>query len=52
MVFAKYLRNGATTYSSHQGMDEDTVVRLLTELGCTDIVMISQDEYNQATQVI
>lgn len=32
-------------YSTHDGMDQDTVFRLLTELGATDIKVISEADF-------
>ena len=46
--YVKSTRNGSDSYSSHEGMDQDTVIRLLTELGATDIQFIDEDIYNTA----
>ena len=35
-------------YQSTDGMDQDTVTRLLTELGATGIQYITEEEYNTA----
>jgi hypothetical protein len=35
-------------YQSTDGMDQDTVTRLLTELGATDITYIDEATYNTA----
>lgn len=45
-LFMKSIRDGVTQYSSHEGMTEDTVLDLLTNLGCTDIQSVSQEEFN------
>jgi hypothetical protein len=35
-------------YQSTEGMDQETVIRLLTELGGADIQFITEEEYNSA----
>ncbi len=50
-LFVKDQRNGGLVYSSHDGMDEETVTRLLTELGATEIEFITEEDYMAATQV-
>lgn len=37
-------------FSSYAGMDQETIVRLLTELGVTDIMFIDQDTFDTNTQ--
>lgn len=45
-LWLKCTRNGADNYSYYEGMDQDTVTGLLDGLGCTDIVFLSQEDWN------
>lgn len=42
----KYFILSSRGYQATEGMDQDTVIRLLTELGVTGIQFITEDEYN------
>ena len=35
-------------YQQTDGMDQDTVIRLLTELGAKDIIFVTEEDYNTA----
>ena len=39
-------------YQSTEGMDQATVIRLLTELGATDITFIDEATYQVAVQAL
>lgn len=43
-LFVKCTRDGRDSYVSYFGQDEDTVRRLLKELGCTDVQMVKETE--------
>lgn len=47
-LFVKCQRNGSDWYASYQGHDQETVTRLLTELGATNIQFITEDEWTAA----
>ena len=40
------IRNGKDFYSSYQGMSQEVIINLLTELECTNIQFITEVEYN------
>ena len=46
--WVKCLRDGQTIYSEHEGMTQETIENHWIGLGATDIVFISQEDY-QAT---
>ena len=46
----KYYIKSSKGYQQTEGMDQATVIRLLTELGATNIVFISEEEYSQYIQ--
>lgn len=48
MLYIKSTRDGRDTYSMHGGMSEDTVRTLLTALGCSNIQVITQEEFAAA----
>lgn len=39
-------------YQKTIGMDQDTVIRLLQELGATEIRLITEADYNQGVNVL
>ena len=46
MLYFRSTRNGQTCYTRHDGMEEATVLSLLAELTHTDIVSISEGDFN------
>lgn len=44
-IYVHCKRNGEDVYPAYQGLDADTVTRLLTELGATDIQFLSEAQY-------
>jgi len=44
----KYYIVSSRGYQQTEGMDQDTVTRLLTELGATNIQFIDENTYNTA----
>lgn len=49
-MFIKCTRNGSDSYSRYDGMTFITVELLLTELGCTDILETTEEEYTLNTR--
>jgi hypothetical protein len=47
-VFASYTLNGGTAYSAYEGMSQDIVTNLLAGIGATDVVFLTEDQYNAA----
>lgn len=45
-IFVKSLRNGSESYSLHEGMTQETVMRLLSELGATNIEFIDEETFS------
>jgi hypothetical protein len=43
--WVKSTRDGTDSYSIHEGMSQDTVTALLTELGATNIQFITEAEW-------
>lgn len=44
-LYVKSWRNGGNAYSTHEGMSQETVISLLTELGATSIEFITEQTY-------
>jgi hypothetical protein len=44
-LWVKSTRNGADSYSIHEGMSQDVVTALLTDLGATNIQFITESEW-------
>lgn len=45
--FVKCQRNGGDWYASYEGQSEETIVALLADLGCTDAVFLTQEEFEK-----
>lgn len=46
-IYVKSKRSGNVSYSAHTGMSLETVLRLLDEIGATEVEQISEDTYNK-----
>lgn len=49
-LFLKSLHTGADYYTRHEGMSLETVTALLTEMGCTGIQQITEEDWNLAQE--
>ena len=47
-LFVKCTRNGGECFLSYEGQDQETVTRLLTELGATGIQFMSENDWTAA----
>lgn len=48
-LYVRSTRNGSMSYSIHDGMSEQVVTQLLSELGATDIQFITEADYQAGT---
>jgi hypothetical protein len=48
MLFMQSIRNGENFYSKHDGMSLDKVTTLLTDLGCTAIEQMTEEDWKAA----
>lgn len=46
--FMQSTKNARTIYTSYTGMTRETVDTLMAELGHTDIIEMTEEDYNQA----
>lgn len=51
MLFVKCTRNGGDSYSSYEGLNQDTITTLLLNLGCTNISFLSQEDWNSQQEI-
>lgn len=51
-LYFESTRNGLTVYTSFDGMDEETVNGLMAEMGHTDIVTMTEEDFKAAVAAL
>lgn len=51
-LFMKATRNGNDYLCSYKGMDQSTVTALATDLGCTNIQFVAEDEFRSYVDAV
>lgn len=52
MVYIKAIKNNQEWYATYSGMTKELIFKLISDLGCTNIQEISQDEFNKAKKEV